>query len=104
MIVGANGESNPVPGAQDERTRNALLEAVDLLVHGGRLELDTSAFAADHERAAFQVKLLCAREFELRQREIGPRGNLEVVFEITLVSIEHEIDAGINVVVADAGK
>jgi len=37
-------------------------------------------------------------------RGVGARGDLEVVFELPLLSVENQIDAGVNLFITYAGK
>src|SRR5208283_1379237 len=76
----------------------------DLLIEARSLESGVAVLALDQESAVLQLKELGAVEFEFGLRGVGARRDLEVIFEASLVAVEDQVDSGIDVVVADAGK
>src|SRR5579864_9418731 len=48
--------------------------------------------------------MFCSLELQLRLCGIGAGSDLEVVFELALVSVEDEVDAGVDIVVAHMRK
>jgi hypothetical protein len=81
-----------------------MLLAGNFLVHTRSLQLHTAVLSTDAQGAVVETNCISAAEFELGLRRIGPRCNLEIVFELPLISIEGLIDSGVNIFVLDPGK
>ena len=85
------------PSTGCRSTRRAL---VDLR----RLQPHISSGALENQVSTAQFQLGCRIKLQLGLRRVGARRNLEIVFQLALASVEHQIDARINAVVANSGK
>ena len=88
MIVRANGESGAVAGVQHEAAFDRLLAAIDLLIDAGCVEANGATLSFDYQRPGAQLKAVGAIEFELGLGRVGPRCDLEIVFQPALVAVK----------------
>ena len=104
MIVGSHGKSDAILSPQHKLALDRLPAAIDLLIEAGRLEFHAAILGADQERPVFQFEAFGAAELEFSPGWVGPWGDLEVIFKMPLIAVKDEVDAGIDIVVADAAE
>src|SRR4029077_18539219 len=104
MVVGSNAETDPIARPQHECSLDRSLPSVDLLIHPWRIKPDASVFSSNHQGTVFQFELLPPAELEFRLCWIRSRSHLEVILQMSLVSVKDQIDAGINVLVTHPSK
>src|SRR5688572_21603588 len=78
------------------------MAVVAYLIHEWLLEADLAALRReDQVTAVCERDLLCSLEGELDLIRISAGGNDEVVFELSLVAVVDQVNAGVDVLVFD---
>src|SRR4029077_10095779 len=100
-VVGAHLETNFVLSQQDVASVDRQLGGSFALIQPGRFQPDTPTPGLKHQIARGQLHV-AAFEVQLDPIRVGTRGNFEVVLQLTLFAVVDEVDARINIGVANA--
>ncbi len=105
MIVRVDLETDAVAGAQNKASCYRLAAVTVALVNLGCLQAQAAGvFSGKNQVTAAQFEFVCAVELEFGLRWLGAGGHLEIVFQLALVSVENQIDSGIDTRVVNSGK
>ena len=96
-IIRSNGEPGAIGSAQNEFASHHLLPPADLLVNPRSLQLNISVFVLDDQISVLQCKVPSPLKLHLGRSGIRTGSYLEVIFQMSLVPVENEIDSGIDV-------
>ena len=103
-VISANGESGAVRTAEHETPLHPALLAANFLIHLRSFQSDVPAPAPDYERSVFHLNLTGAVELQFRLRWIGAGRYLKVIFQLALVAVKDQIDAGVDLLILDSRK
>ena len=101
-VVSGEPKADPLRAFAHVAPGDILPDAVDLLIDDGLVLAYVAAFRVQHE-IAFSADLQFVRTFEVERDllRVRTRCDDEVVFELALVAVVDEVDAGIDVLVTD---
>src|SRR5579864_2357458 len=102
MVVGSDGESRARCAAQNEAAFDRLPLASDLLIDPRSLEPHAAALALNNQGTILHPQVFCALELEFGLLRVGAGCDLEVIFQLSLISVEQETDSRVNIFVFDA--
>src|SRR6202521_5556833 len=103
MVVGSDGEADSVVGDLAETSRNRLLSVAFLLIDAWSVETHVALVCREKQVTGINVGG-SAFEAQRNLARLSARRNPEIVFELSLIAVINEIDAGINCLILHAGK